>query len=483
VTQRKSVVEMEKAWSNNAGHKVLFIPDLRVLAYMTPEEALKQFASEWGDSGERPSVCLPLVGIDGVSFPNKLGGTVPIYAKLASSQGTQRFLGEIAREFVDLGCQLHLYVNPLLEFLNFQVCHVLDIRHKGSPQLCVQKKRTRELLKYLIGAGIEHVSEHLVRPSESIISLVVDIVDLWGMYGQDGKLYLTCFCDECKDALEDRGVNIATFENFPNPWYLALRDEGSGVGYIDNISKGETPSSIVGKSALRGFDSVFGDDYNAKIQAASELMTYMIARHRMVEDFLLDVFEEAYLDEKKEEQLRKVAIVEGTDYDWSAGVFPSHLVPPTVDELWPDPADTFPNLDVDYKAFMWKRATYDLNAFFQLLSNAADARMRATTGLGNLSPDQVRVRLRQRGARAINGQFKGLGQVAALPSIGDSKRSGIVGVLLTQTVLDDLLRNPKIAPGMADGSEGPSLSLAQLARLISRVNQGLQQEDEDRQKG
>ncbi len=449
MSKRKSLMTMEKSWSDNAGHKVMFIPDHRILSYMTPRECLTQFQLKWGEAGDKPTVCLPLVGVDGVAFDNQLCRTIPITASTGLAIADQRLLGEVARDFVDLGCRLHLYVCPAMEFLQVEACHVLDIRNVGSPQACVQKRKTREFLKYLIGTGIDHVVQHLEGLEESLESIVLDITDLWGMGGEEGKLSLCCFCDECREAFETRGVRVSDFENYPNPWYLALKDSGRAISYIDNISMGETPASIIGKSALRGFDTVFHSD-SEKLRAASELMKFMTSRHEMVEDFLTDIFDEAYVgdDTAHAKKLRRIAVVEGTEYDWTAGVFPGSLKSTIVDELWLDPADTFPHIGLQYKTFMWRRATYFLNAFFETLSSAADTRMRTTTMLARLSLDEMKDLLRQRAAAAFNHQLTGLGQVAALAAAKESTRNGIVGVLLTQKIVDDLLRNAEIAMGL-----------------------------------
>lgn len=471
MSRRASVVALERSWAENVGEKVMFIPDYRILSYMTPRECLAQFQAAWGGTKDTPPVvCLPLVGVDGVAFENHLCRAVPITAKVGAARAEKRFLGEIARDFVNLGCRLHLYVCPTMEFLQVEACHVLDIRNVGAPQACVQKRKTREILKYLIGSGVDHVSEHLDQPEESLDGLVLDITDLWGMGGRDGKLHLCCFCDECREALETRGVVVSDFENYPNPWYLALKDSGGSISYIDNISLGEMPSSIVGKSALRGFDTVF-ESPNERLHAASELMKFMTSRHEMVEDFLMEVFDEAFVNDDSGhhvKRLRKIAVVEGIEYDWTAGVFPGSLKSSVVDELWLDPSDKFPHIALPYKSLMWRRATYFINGFFQILSNAADTRMRTTTGLARLTIGEMKDLLRQRAAQALHQQLTGLGQVAALASTETSTRNGIVGTLLSQSVVDDLLRSPVIAPGRNERAE-PGLSRDALNHLLNRM--------------
>jgi len=476
MNKRKSLMMMEQSWSENAGQRVLFIPDHRILSHKTPEECLAEFQTGWGAATDAPTVCLPLVGVDGVAFENRLCPTVPITAKVGLAKAEQRALGEIARDFVDLGCRLHLYVCPAMEFLQVEACHVLDIRNMGAPQACVQKRKTRDFLKYLIGAGIEHVAEHLTKPADSLQGLVVDITDLWGMSGEEGKLSLCCFCDECRVAFESRGVRVSDFENYPNPWYLALKDSGRAISYIDNISHGETATSIVGKAALRGFDTVFQNP-GEKLRAASELMKFMTSRHEMVEDFLADVFDEAYVGDSATNapHLRRIAIVEGSEYDWTAGVFPSSLKSTIVDEIWLDPSDKFPVIPLPYKTFMWRRATYFLNAFFEILSNAADTRMRTTTALARLSLGEMKDLLCQRGAMALNNQLTGLGQIAALSGTEESTRDGIVGVVFTQMLLDDLMRNPEIAVGREEQEDDRGAQLGALGKLFSSM--GLAKEE------
>nr|VFK12015.1 MAG: hypothetical protein BECKLPF1236A_GA0070988_1006314 [Candidatus Kentron sp. LPFa]VFK28028.1 MAG: hypothetical protein BECKLPF1236C_GA0070990_1005614 [Candidatus Kentron sp. LPFa] len=475
---RESTIKFKERWLQGTGERVAFIPDLRVFEFLTPAECIAAFRQGWSDANTPQAVCLPLIGIDGVAFPNDLSDAGMVRAKTGPGREQTKSLGQIAREFADMKMNLYLYICPSMEFLQIEACHVLDIRNSGSPSACVHKEKTQEIMKYLIGAGLDHVQEALGEHEARIQGLAIDITDLWGMGGEEGKLYPTCFCEECRAYLEQEGVELEQFETYPNPWNLALKVSDSGISYMDNLSRDETSASICGKSALRGFGAVFGSEPE-KRSAADALMKYMVARHGMVESFLFSVFKEAkvYLSEDKEHSLRKIAVCEGSDYDWTAGVFPPSLSGKIIDELWLDPADKLPSIPLPHKMFMWRRATYFLNAFFDMLSNAADGRMRTTTGLARLSEEGIKHRLHARGNQALHNELRGSRQLAALPPLKDGGRNGFVGVVFFQELLEKLLRDPIIAKGLAQEGGDPDLS-SLLPGLLARLTGAAGPEDD-----
>ena len=462
------VKDIEAGWRNNLGDCVAYIPDLRILEYMTPEECLSDFKKDWGETGKSPAVCLPLVGIGGVAYKNHIAPEIKVQCKIDSMKADFKSLGQIAADFNKLGCDLYLYVNPIMQFLEIPSTHVLDNKNEGSPMSCVHKKKTREFVKYLIALGIIHVSEHFDNPADAIKGIVMDITDLWGMGAEDDKLTLTCFCEECREYFSDHDVNLSNFNAYPNPWNLALKDSGTGVSYMDNISYGEIANSIVGKSSVRGFDGVFGSE-KEKLQAAENLMAYMKARHDMVEDFLVDVFHQPYTfsDNSATDSLKRIAIVEGTEYDWTAGVFPGSLKPSVLDELWLDPSDKAPSIAIPYKSFMWRRATYFINAFFDYLTNAASSRMRTTTGLARLTKDEMKEKVGTFGRKALNSKLKGIGPLAALPELKEKGRRGTVGVVFGDNLLNDLQQHADIAEGLSESRGGQNGLKKLLAEFMS----------------
>jgi len=142
-------------------------------------------------------------------------------------------------------------------------------------------------------------------------------------------------------------------------------------------------------------------------------------------------------------------------------VFPPSLSKGVVDKLWLDPADKLPSIPLPHKMFMWRRATYFLNAFFDMLSSVADSRMRTTTGLARFSKEDIKGLLHTRGAQALNNELRGAGQLASLSPLDDGRRNGLVGVVFSRQLLHDLLVNPYIAPGLAEETGG-ALDLSSL---------------------
>ena len=456
MSKREWITDLERRWTENTGDRVAFIPDLRVLEFMTPIECIELFQSDWGgDRDAPPAICLPMIGIDGVPFRTlHMQSHVRIRTKIGEAHAVNRSLGQIARDFIDLGCELYLYVCPAMAFIQVEYCHVVDIRNQGAPICCVHKAKTREFLSYFVACGIDDIVDHLEdRHEDAIRGVVIDITDLWGIGGEEGRLSPTCFCDECRAYLSSKGVDLAEFETHPSPLNLALQPSRTGISYIDNLSKSEIPDSIVGKATLRGFDRDFEPEID-RFRFAESLMRYMIAKHEMVEDFLASAFSQATLPSSGGRQLRRVAIVEGVGYDWTAGVFPADLSNGVVDEIWVDPSDKAPVLRGPHKTFMWRRATYFLYAFFKALAHVADDRMRTTTGLARLSVDEIAELLRRRGAFALNNELRGAGQLAALSDTDENGRNGFVGVIFSEDVLAGLMRNPTDRAGRAAGHGG-----------------------------
>lgn len=307
------------------------------------------------------------------------------------------------------------------------------------------------------------------------------------MGGAGGRIFPTCFCDECRQYFADKKLPLSQFETFPNPWELLLKTSKTGFEYIDNVSSGETPASLVGKSALQGFGSNFKSEVD-RTHAAELLMQYMIARHEMVEDFLTSVYQEARVvlsDAGKHgtgQPLKKVVLVEGVEYDWTAGMFPGRISTAVISEVWIDPTDKVPPLSSRHKMFMWRRATYFLNAFFQFLTDVGDARIRTTTGLARIPTPTVKARLRQRGAQAINNELRGVQQLAALPSLQEGQRDGFVGVVFSEELLRPLLTSAVVAPGLGDHTSGVAVGgepRALLEALLGRLAEGGKEEEED----
>lgn len=137
MARRNSVLEIEKKWTSSAGEAVAFVPDLRVMSLATATECIDIFRRDWGLQNHTPGVCLPLIGVNGVAFENRLCPAKPVSAKISETAATPKTLGQIARDFVDLGCRVYLYVVPSLQFLQVESCHKLDIRGKGTPEVCV----------------------------------------------------------------------------------------------------------------------------------------------------------------------------------------------------------------------------------------------------------------------------------------------------------------------------------------------------------
>jgi len=251
------------------------------------------------------------------------------------------------------------------------------------------------------------------------------------MGARGDNIYLTCFCRECQDYLKAARVDLSEFERFPNPWNLALRDSGSGIGFISQITSFTDPDQIVELSRLHGFCDRLTPPSEGFKHWASQLRDYMRARHDQTESSMKRVFD-SFRDALPGGN--RILITESDDYDWTAGLF-FDLVDERglLDEIWVDPADTGRTpKDVGYRHYMWRRSRYYIDAFFDMYSAASDAVALMTTGIGERD---IQPLLELRLEQALMAKMEGRLLVDLLPD--DIHCKGIVG-----PALDPRLRNP-----------------------------------------
>ena len=291
----------------------------------------------------------------------------------------------------------------------------------------------------------------------SIKGLAIDVTDLWGMSGEGTSINASCFCDECTSFLTGKGVKLAAFQNFPNPFALVLHAQETSMSFIDNFEMDESPASLVGKSKLRGFGGAFNDS-QAEI-AAQDLLKYMKARHEMVVDGLREIFrlvKEAA--PQIAESLDRIIVAEGTNYSWPAGFFLKDLTATNelIDETWIGPAEAIPKVHGNFRYLTSTRSTYFINAFLEIAANAQNPRIRATTGLARMPEQAVRRLVQNRGitaaARLVNNLFA-LGLAAEDPIEGVQFR-GFVRPALDADLVNALANRLNIAPSPYENEAG-----------------------------
>lgn len=438
--------------SEQAKDSIAFVPDFSVFSHATVSDVLGIVKDTDYPAN---SVCLPIVQMGGLPFPSKIGSEEPIFTtKSKRATAVQEQFHQMVTGMMDQGLGIYFYVNPSMEFLNVPPAHVLDIRNVGSPSACLNKSITQRVIVSAVVAAFKHIkdAERTEQPIEwsRMKGVAIDITDLWGMSGSGASIHPACFCSDCRKYFAKNGLHIENFETSPSPFLIALRPSPTGVSYIDNFSKDESPSSIVGKSTMRGFADDFTDD-DEKMKAASLLSKYMNLRHQMVQDSLNSIFEKITegLAEAKIElpESKRIIVAEGAEYNWTGGIFLENISSNIVDEVWFDPTEKTSNTpkNLKYRYFTSTRSTYFLNAFLQIIANSKNSTIRATTELGTLSDAALKKRIEQRGGVAVGRIMNNIFQLG-LAAVEDENFNGFVRPTINAELATSLALATKPAP-------------------------------------
>ena len=258
----------------------MYIPDLALLSQRTAKELMDEHNERWGINAL--GVVLPICSATGIPFENDFTKTEKIRYKGKSNGLT---LGGIVAEFINIELDIYFTLDPTLPFIKSESLHIIDISGDSSSQACFSKKGTKKLLTHLSMKALEIGNEQCEKNGSRTIGIAIDLTNILPMGANNKRIELTCFCSECREQLSDytkRGKKlIEEFETFPNPWNMALRDSGTGIGQINDIEWDTSPEKIIGLAKLKEFESFEEDDYDAH-QQASTLSDYLHARHNQV---------------------------------------------------------------------------------------------------------------------------------------------------------------------------------------------------------
>ena len=426
---------------------LIYLPDLAVLSQRTAKQLKEQHSERWGYPAE--GVVLPICSAKGVPFENKYTSREPVrYA----DKKDPLFLREIVEEFAKLGLDIYFSIDPTLTFIKSDLLHIIDIVGDGSPQACFSKEKTKELLEYFIEKAIEIGKEACEGKKSEVIGVALDLTNILPMGATDERIELTCFCSECRHQLASFHAGdqklIEKFETFPNPWNMALKDSGTGIGQISDIEWDIAPEKILGLSKLKGFMAFENDN---PMEKARSLIDYLQVRHKQVVQSTKDIF----TGSKQGKQWKRILITEGSSYDWTSGLFLQKLDDSTIcDELWFDPTSrNFEIRNICYRSFMWRRGTYFLNAFFGFLSKAQDGYMRTYTGLGKRSVDAIEELLKLRMRQAIGASITQKIDLLLLPENALNTGTGRIGFVspgIDEGICESLIKEANIPAGIFD---------------------------------
>src|SRR5258708_6699281 len=203
----------QKRLANNIGGSILDIPHTAVLRYASPDELVSIFKEQWGVAPE--AVVLPVTNPDGLLFPVEgLSEALSAYATNLSS--SIKDLADAIHRFAELGLDVYLLVDPTFPFLKSDPLHIIDIAGDPSRQLCFGNPRTQDIVAAVLGTGVDAALATTKNTRGKLRGIVLDLVNLWPMGGENNRLELTCFCPSCEVVLENLKPGIIRkFKTFP----------------------------------------------------------------------------------------------------------------------------------------------------------------------------------------------------------------------------------------------------------------------------
>jgi len=412
------------------------IIDFRVIGVASFSNLAEIILERWGKLPDRWA--LPAFTASGPCFSNTLGAeVVPVKCWDGADRTLLDLISEIPKGCVDRN--LSLVVDMRLPFINLDTIHIEDISTDQSGQACVCNPAVQEIISALITDAIKGI-DRITAGGHLVSDIVLDCVDLWPMGASDEKIELTCFCQHCETKLASAGVDIEAFRRFPNPWNLCLRDSGTGVAHIDTVPTKDNEPAVEGLlrlSKMKGFLDVFRDSSSAQQKTlAKHLVRYVVARDRMTRAALAGIVQAI---RKQCPEIHATVLVEGSDYDWTSGMFLSELdQDENFDELWFDPSSPRSMTSRrKNRMYMWRRSRYVLDAFFEYLDKSTDLFSRMSTGIANLAGADVTKMLEARRRQAMGHQIRGKVALMALPR--DANRIGICVPAVSDAILEQVV--------------------------------------------
>lgn len=388
---------------------VIDIPDGALLQGTTFPELQALFKQTWGFPAE--AVCLPISTSRKLYFDSSAG-----YEQRSFPYGDdndQYELAGIVAVAAESGLDVILATAATAPYTGFGAGNIVDIGGAGSSQSCPWNPDMRALLGGVIGEAVSQCTDALRQSGlqSRLRGLALDVCDLWPMSAEGARIELTCFCRHCREFFRLRGVDLSRFERFPNPWNLCLRDSGTGVGYMGEISSGDEPGALVERSRRRGFLDTymsFGARSEADLERdADALIRYLRARHAQCVEILADLFAKA-IGEHPDPALRRIVVTEGEPWDWTGGTFLRDLDDPAIcDELWFDIGEENIRPErVGFRPYMWTRSRYGIDAFFDFVAQTQDVRVMSGTQLGRKNREQLMTMLRDRARAVLFGSIR-----------------------------------------------------------------------------
>lgn len=345
---------------------ILHIPHTEMLALKSIDEWVKAFESEKFARTTPTDIVLPAIGLGGPSFQSEVH-PYPRYLEPPKDVKTGRhvrsfdLLPNWIQQCRDLNPEMRVwaFVNPVYAFLDGEYTRLLD-QHGITldNNMCI----TNEVIQKMTDVFMSELVEM------NVDGVVFDLTDIYPQSGSNmvTGLQNTCFCPYCLDALAAEGYHEGAelFVGSQNPFRLLLRVDEDGTSHIP-VDLDWPASHLLKMSLARGF--VKEDNEQAQ-QDAKLLSSYIQARSRVVAQSVKRLAQQA----RKQEKMTAV-ILGDKDLDLTTMTDMKTLHRyEAVGEFWTPEVNRKYVLEQQVQAcvYLWGRATYSINAFFETFEQA-----------------------------------------------------------------------------------------------------------------
>lgn len=399
---------------NNELKIIMDIPDSLLLTVVELSELKGIFKKRLGR--EPDVVVLPVLGFWGASFESEyIDEYIPQVAQPSNNQNS--IIKHDLTTLIDLtrnqlpNAKIYLSLNMAFEFLQSEYTCTYDQYGQSSSQACIVNPSVNSLLNKFINEVVTKF-----KPD----GIVLDLVDINPQSGDHKSkgVKINCFCSHCKEKLSPFGISKQDFIESPNALNLVLQPTQTGVTFTSIDPKWKTDELIVASKSKNIYDKNIVED-NETIWA-NKILSYARARSQVTANAIANLLKDV------PSTVQKAIILDGSRFEWTSGTSPV-AIKGIVNQVWTQ-VETFtekPPEGIELYHYMFNRARYTLDAFFNLLS---DRNLLARANVNQAMYLQIRHQAQSRALKVIQANqlsLAGLNVAAENPLI-----SGIVGVPL-----------------------------------------------------
>lgn len=429
---------------------IMDIPDSLLLTVVELSNLKGIFKKRLGR--EPDVVVLPVLGFWGATFQSEyIDEYIPQVAQLSNNQNS--IIKHDLTTLMDLSrnelpnAKIYLSLNMAFEFLQSEYTCTYDQYGQSSSQACIVNPSVNSLLKKFINEVVTKF-----KPD----GIVLDLVDINPQSGDHKSkvVKINCFCSHCEEQLRPFSISKQDFIASPNALNLVLQPTQTGVTFISIDPKWKTAELIVASKSKNIYDENMKD--NETIWA-NKILSYARARSQVTANAIANLLKDV------PSTVQKAIILDGSRFEWTSGTSPV-AIKGIVNQVWTQ-VETFtekPPEGVEFYHYMFNRARYTLDAFFNILS---DRNLLSRASVNNAIYLKIREQALSRALKVIQANqlsLAGLNVAAENPLI-----SGIVGVPL-DPVENELLK--KLLVIYAPEVEIPDGSTLQLLKNLLATN-------------